>query len=490
MIPATNSLPKPLADRGWDWSVGQARRTSAALKAQFYREDHRGLVKQHIRNRMQDSEVQDEVAAFASRANNLVRSVAEVVPVAYNRGATRELPGLGETGRRAFAALVAESGIARLAGTINALCWLLGPVLVGPCIVDGGRRLSLDVILPSQDEVMLAHPERVDSALWQSSGVWVELDGDAWRYYDGKGGEAAPTVYHDAGVCPVAIFRTEDYLLGWWGDTLHAGLVDASLDVAYKHALGLWSRQNSANFLTVINAELEGIPAGQTIGHPARPLVMHAPGQSPVSVFNRSINPAEYLSEMAAIIEAAVSRYGIPTSEISYAANNSNWGSLSIAVRGERLGLLRDKQVPWLFFGETQLWPLVCDVVRGSTHRLARVCPSGDEVRDALRVNFPDLASPADVTARIDAIKAGLPLGITNAADFFLQGRPELTREDADEMRRANLDTYAADIADLAARNLSPADVARGVESVAQLQGREGGRASGQTRLALAQENK
>lgn len=448
------------------------------------------MVKAHIRNRMQDSEVQDEVAAFASRANNLVRSVAEVVPVAYNRGATRELPGLGDMARRTFAQLVAESGIARLANTINALCWLLGPVLVGPCIVDGGRRLSLDVILPVQDEVKLAHPERVESALWQSGGVWVELDGEAWRYYDGKGEPAAPTVYHGAGVAPVSIFRTEDYLLGWWGDTLHAGLVDASLDVAYKHALGLWSRQNSANYLTVINADLDGIPAGQTIGHPARPMVLHAQGNSsPVSVYNRSINPSEYLSEMAAIVEGAVARYGIPTSEISYAANNSNWGSLSIAVRGERLGLLRDKQVPWLYFGETQLWPLVCDVVRGSTHRLARFCPSGDEVRDALRVNFPDLASPADVTARIDAIKAGLPLGITNAADFFLQGRPELTREDADELRRSNLETYAADIADLASRNLSPADVARGVESVAQLQGRTGGQASGQARLALAQEN-
>lgn len=447
------------------------------------------MVKAHIRNRMQDSEVQDEVAAFASRANNLVRSVAEVVPVAYNRGATRELPGLGDMARRTFAQLVAESGIARLANTINALCWLLGPVLVGPCIVDGGRRLSLDVILPVQDEVKLAHPERVEAALWQSGGVWVELDGEAWRYYDGKGEPAAETVYHGAGVAPVSIFRTEDYLLGWWGDTLHAGLVDASLDVAYKHALGLWSRQNSANYLTVINADLDGIPAGQTIGHPARPMVLHAQGNaSPVSVYNRSINPSEYLSEMAAIVEGAVARYGIPTSEISYAANNSNWGSLSIAVRGERLGLLRDKQVPWLYFGETQLWPLVCDVVRGSTHRLARVCPPGDEVRDALRVNFPDLASPADVTARIDAIKAGLPLGITNAADFFLQGRPELTREDADELRRSNLETYAADIADLASRNLSPADVARGVESVAQLQGRAGGQASGQARLALAQE--
>lgn len=447
------------------------------------------MVRQHIRSRMQDSEVQDEVAAFASRANNLVRSVAEVVPVAYNRGATRELPGLGDMARRTFAALVAESGIARLANAINALCWLLGPVLVGPCIVDGGRRLSLDVILPSQDEVKLAHPERVDSALWRAHGRWVELDSEAWRYLDGKGEEAAPTVYHSAGVCPVAVFRCEDYLLGWWGDTLHAGLVDASLDVAYKHALGLWSRQNSANFLTVINADLEGIPAGQTIGHPARPLVLHAPGGgNPVSVYDRSVDPSQYLSEMAAIVEAAVARYGIPPSEVSYGGSSQSWGSLAISIRGERLGLLRDKQVPWLYFGETQLWPIVCDVVRGSTHRLARVCPSGDEVRDALRVNFPDLASPADVTARIDAIKAGLPLGITNAADFFLQGRPELTREDADEMRRANLDTYAADIADLAARNLSPADVARGVESVAQLQGRVGGQASGQTRLALAQE--
>lgn len=163
--------------------------------------------------------------------------------------------------------------------------------------------------------------------------------------------------------------------------------------------------------------------------------------------------------------------------------NNQDWGNLAISVEGNRLGILRDKQVPWLRNSELELWPLVADLIRGSNHRHARIIPSGDEVRDMLRVSFPDLASPKDVLERIEAMKAGLPYGLTSPSDWMLAAKPELTRSEASEQRQANLQEYIETIEPLVNRNIpKDAPSADGHQTLAQEQGRQGGIASGAAR--------
>lgn len=485
-------MPGELAKRWPTWAQGEPRRAAAVRKLLFYVEQHLGLVRQHIGRRIQDDNVRDLVIDFGTRVNNLVRSVVEAIAVAYSRGVRRKLQGLGEGASQAFAALVDESGIGRLGWSLNQLSWLLGPVFVGPCLVDG--RLVLDVVTPARSDVQRIDPETLRSAVWRVRRDWIELDAEGWRYFDEKG-EELKYEPHAVGRVPLAIFRCDSYLGfadlgdgadaegGWWTASEHAGLVDASLEVAYKQAFGLFIRQNGSNKLTVINAALEGIPAGQTIADPMRPLVLFDPNvTNPVQVFDRTVDPSQTLGEIAAIVSAAVQRYGIPPSEITYENSNANWGTLSIAVRGDRLALLRDKQVPWLLRGERQLWPMVADFIRGSTHRLARQMPPGDELVDALQVSFPDLADPKDTKASIEALQAGLALGLDSATDFLMRRRPELTYEEAEAERHANIDDYAKGIEMVASRNIPADDAGRGVQSVAQIQGREGGRISGDIR--------
>lgn len=463
------------------------------MKLMFFTEQHRPLVVRRILKLVHDEEARPLVVEHASRANNLVRAVVEAIAVAYSRGVRRELRGLGEPAARAFRDIVRESGMAELGWSVNGLSWLCGPLPIGPCMVE--NRLQLDVLSAAVVDVKRIDQRRLRSAVWRAGGGWVELDEEAWRYFDQRG-QPYKVVPHTVGRCPLAIFRCDSYLGfdalsddGWWCASEHAGLVDASLDLAYKHAFGLWTRHNGSTPLTVVAEELENIPPGQTIAHPMFPFVLRGTnGSVPVNVFDRTVNPAEYLAEMRAIVEGAVSRYGISGREIDFSANNNDWGTLAINVRGDRLGLLRDKQVPWLLAGERALWGAAVDLLRGSAHRHRGALPPSDELEDALRISIPDLASSDEIKKSIEALQSGLGLGVTSVTGYMMERRPELTAEEVDEERTRNVDDYAKTIEMVASRNIPTGNAGKGVESVAQIQGREGGRRSGEVRRETGDE--
>lgn len=468
-----------LADRWPEWAASFERRQIASKKMRLYKEDHKGLVLQAIQERINDPEILGYVSRFASRSPNLYRTVTDAIAVAYSRGCRRELKDLGETAAKAFAQLVSESGIDKRANAINALSWSVGPTIVSPHLDQRGR-LALDVVTADHVEVRRVG-ETIESALWHQGSTWIELNGEGWFYYDDRG-DLVRSIPHTVGMTPAVPFISIDNTVDWWTSTEHLGLVDATLEVAYKMALGGWSRQVSSNKLTVIYGKPEGTPPGQSLGHPAVPLVLGPQGQSKVEVFDRNVPAQDYLSEVSALIVMAVSRYGIPSTEVTaQVTGNNNWGNLSVAVRGERLGVLRDKQVPWLRSAELELWPLVCDLIRGSTHRLASEIPPGDEVRDALRISFPDLATPEETKARIETLELAVKFGLSSPVDLLLQARPELTRAEAEEEIDANRQAEIDRTAQLAARN-QPGDLGQVPESIAQLQGRLGGQASGLAR--------
>lgn len=482
MIPYDNAPRGDLAARWPEWAAGRDRRAQAARKRAIYEENHRGLVLQLVAERIGEPEVTGYVQRFVSRSPNLCKAVVDAVAVGYRRNARRELRGASPSVARAFTDIIAESGIERKAAGLNARSWVCGPMSVSPHL-DSRNRLCLDTMAPDQIELRFAtmNGNEPDAALWLSGNTWIELDADAWRYYNADGDlvHAAP---HTVGVAPLVPFVSVDNTSDFWTRNAHMGLIDATLDVAYKMAYGLYVRQVSANKLTAVFSQTKNISAGQSLGHPALPVVFNAsPQEADVKVLDRIVPAMDHLSEIAAIITTAISVYGIPPGTVQMVASNSDWGNLALNVEGPRLGVLRDKQVPWLRHSERELWPIVCDLIRGSAHKHAGVLPPGDECRDMLRVSFPDLAEPKDEQARLDVLEKGLPHGLGSAVDYLLASRPELSPDEAAEILQSNLDAYATRIEQLTSRNIA-ADPARGVQSVAQLQGREGGIASGVSR--------
>jgi len=472
---------------GGEWSASAGRRRNAARKLQIYAEDHLELVNDTIASRCKDPQTRDYVQRFASRAPCLAKAVADTVAVCYSRGCGRELdPQVGEAAVQAFADIVAESGIARMAGGLNARSWL-APVLVSPHL-NRRNRLAFDMV-GADRYVARLDGDHIEEALWQQGAEYIEINGEAWRYFDAEG-QLIRQVGHAVGEAPVVHVVAIDNATDPWIRTAHNGLADATLDVAYLWAWTRYVRQVSGVAMVVIFAERETLQAmgGQSPGHPGLPFTVPArPGEADVKMFDRMVPAAEGLAEISAAISMAISAEGIPPGAVSMGNVGSN--GLVVDVDDDRLALLRDKQVPWMAEAEARLWPIACDLLRGSTHRLAGALPPGDEVRDALRLNFPDLASPTMVQKRIEAMKAGLPFGLSNPTDDLMAARPELTRAQAEAMRRANLREYIDDIRPLVERNTpAEAPAANGVQTIAQEQGRAGGQASGQTRAAQAQE--
>lgn len=453
-------------------------------------EAHLPLILQTIEQRMlSDRQVAAYVCRFASRSPNLLRAIVQTLAVVYSRGMLREVVGLGDTAARAFADIVAETGLSAKGNALNAKAWL-SPLLVAPYI-DKRSRVALDMI-PSSRYTARLTGEYVDEALWQVGSSFVRLDASGWTYYDAAGNQTgfAP---HNVGTTPAvhacAIDTTDDP----WVATAHDGLADATLDVNYLHAFGRWVRSVNSTKMTWIRmtAEAHEASAGQPFGHPALPVVFQGEtGDVEVGMLDRIVPAADNLSEIAAVISQACIDDGLPPGMVQMQANTGEWGTLTVSLGGDRLGILRDKQVPFLKRAETELWPLVADLVRGSTHRLSKSLPPGAEIRDALRLEFPDLASPADVKARVEALESGLSHGLTSAVKFAMAARPERSRAECEAEIAENLAAYASRNEYLASRN-APADASHAGATLAEAQGRAGGIASGETRAAsaAAQEN-
>lgn len=487
------NISSTLAQRWPEWKLGETRRAGAAFKRSLYAGTYAGAIKRAVVERIGDSATGAEVVRFVNTAHGLFGVVADTCAVVYQRGIHRELRGVSEPAAKAFADIVAESGLPALGASVNALAWATGPVVVLPFVDDvrGVARLCLETVTQDRCEVRRhrSAPDVVEAVLFtRDDGVFVEVDDEAWHYYNTTGeplDDGAHDAPHGVGYCPAAVLRAREWLaFDWHGATDHAGLADAAVEVGYLSAVGRWTRTQTSAPLTVITAVDEKFAKLQSLGHPSRPLHFNAnPVEARVDVLDRTTDPRHYLSEIQALSASAVARYGIPPSAVSFTNDMTNWGTLSITMTPGALALQRDKQAPLLRDGERALWLTALDVVRASTHRHSRTLPSSADAADSLFVGFPDLADAADTLKRAEAFERLLPHGLASAVEALMTARPELTRAEAEAEIAANLSEYTARIASLAERNVA-ADPARGVQSIAQLQGREGGIASGETRRA------
>ncbi|MCY0985981.1 hypothetical protein OV203_02495 [Nannocystis sp. ILAH1] len=474
-----------------EWDLNEDHRKGAALRLELYQGGYKPRVQSICGKRIRDQATAKEVARCVTTAHGLAGAVTDACCVAYQGGAQRELRGADAATARAFADLVVECGIAEDAGSLNALSWISGPVVVAPFVsqVRGEPRLCLSTM--TQDTCAVRRhpsaPEVIEAVLHQrDDGIFAELSAWGWKYYDEKGhplGGGAYDTAHGLGYCPAVGLRSRPRLaFGWDGALDHVGLADAALEVSFRMALGMWVRQQNLADLVIITAPIKNVAKRQALGHPTRPLYFNAdPNQVRVDVKPRSTSVVDYLAEIAALSGAAVSRYGIPPSAVSFANDNSNWGTLSIAMTPGALAAQRKKQVPLLRRAEIELWPMVADVVRMSAHRHARRLPPRATFAEMLRVQFPDLAEPDEQLKNLEAFGAAQKHGVANVVDLLMKLRPELSRAEAEEEVAANYEDYAARLDWLTRHNVT-LDPQRGVQGISQINGRAGGQRSGEVR--------
>jgi len=463
----------------FNWAASKGRRKLCADKLELLEGRHKATLDALIRARMTDPIAAAQVIKWATTSRNLLVQITRTCCQAYSRGCVRDLaPTVGEQAAAAFSAVLVESQISIVSTLLNQYSWLLGPTAVLPAVEADGT-FWIDIIPASRFEIILKNPTTVAELLYQrSDGLFVHLDGEAWRYYDSEGEpvKGLAPVAHGLGYAPVAVFRSEHWTSGdWFNSWSHRALVDAALDVANLEALLHWSRKQ-ANKQLVVYATKETIGSGQIVGHPELPLWFNGtPGDAKVEVIDLEGHATTYLDLISAKTAGVCELYGLPPSLLSGVNSNADWGQVGLARAPEVLDALRDSQIPGLRFGEAQLWVAVCDLLRNSTHKHARALPPGDEVRDALRLKFLEPLPNVDrAKKRLELFQLEEKYGLSSVTDLVIEQRPELTREQAEQIVQGNLTTYFARLDEQAKRN-TPAGQLDAVDSLAAAQGRTGG---------------
>lgn len=467
---------------GWDGSKG--RRKLAADKLELYDSKHLARLQQILRAHMADPVAREQALKWANTSRNLCRQITETVAIAYSRGTLRDLhKAAGTPAAEAFASIVVESGISEAATLINAYSWLLGPTLVVPQLTAAGR-LYLSIVPPSASEIVRADdPEIATDVLYQREDeLFIRLDAEGWSYFDSEGEpiKGLAPIRHGLGYVPAAVFRSRHWTGDWWNSWEHRALVDASYAVAVYEALMDWTTKNGVKQLVVKSPRDENA-GDQVFGIPELPLWLDTtPDRSSVEVVDLTQATSGWLDKINAKVAGVCELYGLPPSLLSGVNNTQDWGQVGLARSPEVLDSLRDKQIPWLKRGELQLWPAICDLVRASPtlgipHKHASALPPGDEVRDMLRMMF--LEQERNEKRRLDRLKvfdAEESLGLTCVTDLLLEQRPELTREQADEIIAGNLERRNARLEEQTRRS-QPATTREAMESLSQVQGRLGG---------------
>lgn len=462
----------------FNWSASKGRRRLAADKLELFEGRHQNTLAALVRSRLSDPISAEQVIKWTNTSRNLLRQITRTCCIAYSRGVVRHLANtVGESAATAFGSILAESKMSSVAPLINQYAFLLGPTMVlGHVEADG--TFWLDVIPPSRAEVIRKNPTTVAELLYQrDDGMFVTIDGEAFSYFDSEGQPLSktPPVVHDLGYAPVAIFRSEHWTGSWWNEHSHRALVDAALDVAVFEALLNFTRKNSGKQMVIVGPK--GTLGGkQIVGNPDRPLYFEGMADAvSVKSIDLESSATTWLELINAKTAGVCELYGLPPSVLSGVNGNADWGQVGLARAPEVLDALRDEQIPWMRDGEMQLFPAVCDLLRASTHKLASALPSGDEVREALRLRFIEPLPNVDrKIKRLDLFERQEKLGLATVAELEIEDRPELTIEQAQANVNDRNNRYFARLDELAKRN-APAGQADAVDSLAAAQGRTGG---------------
>lgn len=450
----------------WPADPQAARRKGSALKRlRILQEDFREQILERIVCTHMDPTVQTRISRFASVALNPARDITQAVAMSYDLGVRRVLKGAPEEAQLAFAALVKETEAATLAPNWNRYAFLLGPTIVVPCVRRG--RIALELLRPDSLDVL---PDPEDplgtpaAAVWAAHGgdaAFVALDGDAWHYLNEQGREIR-TSRHGLGFFPGAVFRLDHPTDGWWPRTYQERLVDATITIASTYAVMQWVRKSQNKKLLLVVGETENIPRGQLLD-PELALTIESRQQNAttISVEDFTTSPEYFLAEIRFTLENVIGSVGIPQSAVTYDVDKDG-GFMAANFKKERLGHLREAQIPFMDRGEHALWPATVAMAQAAGHPLGGKLPPPDEIRDMLAVEWPRLKTIDDPLQREQLYREQLKRGGVSPIDMLQEDRPGLTRAECEALMRSNLGDYAALATELAERNLV-LDLASGI---------------------------
>lgn len=471
----------------------RARQADAEARVLMMTENWRHLVYSYVANTYKSDVVRTAIQRRIKRTYNVLQQICNRVCVAYKIPPLRTIGG-SEAQREAFAKLNTESRIATKAKTWERYTFATNVVIVVPRVRDSndgqGKRLDYEMILPDRCEVYtdvndpMGTPIQVAYSIKDGSDFtghpmhWCVLDDTAWRYYDAKG-RLIQTVEHGAGIFPGVVWRLADPIDDWWDSFRGAGIVDATIEVAHLAARMDWVRHGQDRKRVTFYCERPDLIPLQVANAEGPIMVPMAPGAAQLDIQDLNTPITAHREHMLLYLHQAAESIGVPSVLVDFDFNADGNGAAN-AQQHAALADVRDGHIEWYRQAEHELAWKTALVCRGMGHPLASQLPP-DLVRETFACGYADLLYVEEPSARLANSKERVALGLSSTFREYHREHPSITFADA----RTNVLAIAEEEGELnqfyIEHNISR-DPATRMKTLAQLQGAQGGEASGTAR--------
>lgn len=506
-----------LTAAGWSPSEDQLRKQQSLDRLMMLEGEWESLVRKRITGVFDDGPTLQRVLRFASTSLNVAASILRPLSTAYDPPPRRFVAGASDEIDDAFAELVKSSKISVLAPQWNFVANFVGVVAVAPILTTEG--VTLSVFYPHQLDCQwrqwapMVAPDSVCVTLYKQPSVYtgygmqaagasdnvrgyVTVDSECWAYFDGQGqpspelallAGAQPGDYvipHGLGYLPVSFVRTRPPGFDFYGLGQTRGLYDATLEAALVYAIFSWTRKYQsrkvATFGFTDSAQDDEITAPDQQPLDPEHALQLGPSEA-FNVYDLDVPPERFIRHIQWIIDAQADQWGLPPASVGLEAGNSE---LSVSVAATKLLAIRSGQIPFFVDAETHLWRTVWDLASRTNTSWGEAFRSDPDARSRITIEFPAQSLVDDPVRREELYKQRAARGGTNPIEQIQADHPHLTKEQARAQYEENLRILAetnealARVGGQAANQTTQATLAHGVQSIAQIDGREGGRHS------------
>lgn len=475
-------------------AASRQRRVEAAMRLNMLAGDFSIYVRHFIAPRYKQPEVREKVMSWATSTPNVMTALCGLACRVYKKPTPRTLKGANVGVQDAYQKVLKQARWRVEAKTLERRVFATSVVIVVPVVRPGrlGPELHYDQILAHAAEI-----EPDPSNPWGSPrSVAFELpdpnprdhngprhvailDDEAWHFYEDD--KKVNVVPHGAGVFPGVAFRTRKppVLDDWWDHAHGEPVANGQLMAASIAARMRYVRHGQDRKQGMIIAEgLEKVPF-QVAGAEGYIELNLDPEDVKWLVEDMNTPIEDFENHIRFEVREAARAREIPPDLVDYSPGSESIDETVSAQHHASLADIRDDAIDWFGEGEHELAWKTSLVLRAARHPAsAKLEP--DEVFDRFRIHYPDLTFVEHPVVRLQVAKAKIEVGISSTVREYAAEHDVTLEEAKDEVRK--IAEEEIEIGSLFAEHNVPRNADDRKANLAQLQGRIGGMASGETR--------
>ncbi|MEM6988908.1 MAG: hypothetical protein AAF721_00380 [Myxococcota bacterium] len=493
MLALTAKHPAQLLVESLESMDSRARRQRASNRLAVMKGSFVPLVIAKARELYSSDVVLQRVLQRVKSSPNWMRQLARITSVAYQRTPVRRIAG-DKTADDAYRRVTAQAEISTRAKTWERDIAAVNTVVVLPVVRQSrqGPRLDYDILRPDSTELFYGDDTRGEpevavvqlkaaSTGLEAQRVAVLIDDRAYHWFvtDHSGIRRVRTVPHNAGEFPGVVLRAVEDDEDPWASAHGEAVLDHTLEAACIQARMDWVRHNQDRKQThAVSDALKQIPR-QVAGAEGPLEIPVLPDRFRYQVDDLSIPIEEFVAHIVYHGRMGAMSRDVPPDMIDFREGTDGIEMFVAGQQHERVAALRDDDLVWYMRGEPKLARKTALVLRGANHPDAKFL-NPSTIAERFEIEFGDLSFVDHPENRLRVLEKELDLGLTSTYRAYAKFHDvpfEKAREEV--LAMANEE---AELNDLYVRRNLPRRASERGNTIAQVQGREGGLMGGAPR--------